>query len=302
MHYFVTGATGFIGHAVAAALSARGHDVRGLTRSAGKAALLERIEVTPVAGSLGEPSSWVDAAAACAVVVHCAADASATAFDLDRKAVDALLSAATDARLPRLFVYTSGVWIYGSTRGVVDESSPVNPLPKVAARAAIEDRVLSESTRSVRTLVIRPGCVFGGRGSLTAAWFSSATSEGAARIVGDGANRWAMVHLRDLANLYVAAVESSLGGEVINAVGRSRFTVRECAEAASRAAGAGGKVVVTPLDEARAALGTFADCLAVDQHVDASKAERLLGWSPRHPDFVDGVGRYHSAWRSAVAS
>jgi nucleoside-diphosphate-sugar epimerase len=135
---------------------------------------------------------------------------------------------------------------------------------------------------------------------LTAQWFDSAQKIGAARIVGEGNQRWAMIHLDDLADVYVRAAESTLAGEVLNASDRSRFTVMECARADSSAAGAGCKVESTSIAEASKAFGPMAECLALDQHVDSSKAARLLGWQPRHSGFVDGVGRYFRAWKNAT--
>jgi nucleoside-diphosphate-sugar epimerase len=108
-----------------------------------------------------------------------------------------------------------------------------------------------------------------------------------------------MVHLADLSDAYVRAVESGLGGEALNVVDRSRSTVRECAEAASRAAGAGGKVETQSVADASRSIGPVADCLVLDQHVDGSKCARRLGWQPAHGGFVDGVERYHRAWRAA---
>jgi nucleoside-diphosphate-sugar epimerase len=45
----------------------------------------------------------------------------------------------------------------------------------------------------------------------------------------------------------------------------------------------------------------MAACLAMTQHVDSSKAVRLLGWQPRHGGFVDGVERYYLGWKNAGA-
>src|SRR5262249_12524968 len=124
----------------------------------------------------------------------------------------------------------------------------------------------------------------------------SASKSGAARIAGDGANRWTYVHVEDLAELYRLALEASVAGEVFNATDRSRFTVLECARAASRAAGARGKVEAVPLPRASEEFGAIAECLAFDQHVDSSAAARRLGWTPRHAGFVDEVERCHRAW------
>ena len=57
-----------------------------------------------------------------------------------------------------------------------------------------------------------------------------------------------------------------------------------------------------PLDlrlyEAAQRLGPLAEPLGFSQHVDSSKAARLLGWRPRHAGFVDEVDRLYLAWRA----
>ncbi len=300
MKIFVTGASGYIGSSVCAALARAGHEVHGLVRSAEKGKALARSEVQPVVGTMQEPESYRAVARQCHVLVHAAAEYSAQYMPLDRQTLEALLASASASGQPRLLVYTSGVWVYGSTEGLADEGTVLNAPAFVAQRVHHEELVLKASSGPVRSIVIRPGCVYGGRGGMTGSWFESATTEGAARIVGDGRFRWSMVHVEDLADLYLRACESGLGGEVFNATDRSRFTVLECARAASLAAGAGGKVATMAASDAGAALGApFVECLLLDQHVDSSKAVRLLGWQPRHGGFADGASRYFQAWKAA---
>lgn len=302
MKVFITGASGFIGSAVAGAFARAGHDVCGLVRTAAKARSLATREIEPIVGSMDDPRTFADRAGACEVLVHCAAEYTERFMELDKKTVEVLLGGAARTHRPRLFIYTSGVWVYGDTGdGRADESSETNPPRLVTARAETERMVLGASQAALRTLVIRPGCVYGESGSLTAIWFDTARKNGATRVVGEGANRWAMIHVHDLADLYLRAVESSCGGEVFNATDRSRSTVLECARAASRAAGAGGKVENVSVAEAAKSLGPFAECLALSQHVDSSKAVRLLGWQPRHGGFADGAARYFAAWKGSTA-
>jgi nucleoside-diphosphate-sugar epimerase len=277
--------------------------VHGLVRSKEKAARVAAHEILPVVGDLAEPSSWAATARASTVLINCAVEYSEHQWTLHKKTVETLLECATGPRRPRKVIATSGVWVYGDTKeGMVDESSALAPPEAVGPRPAVDDTIVKASGGHLKTILIRPGCVYGGAGSLTASWFESAAKGGAARIVGDGTNRWAMVHVHDLADFYVRAAESPHGGEVFNATDRSRFTVLECARAASAAAGAGGKVETIPVAEARKRMGLVADCLVLDQNVDSSKAARLLGWQPRHGGFVDGVARYHASWRAANAS
>jgi len=297
MRIFVTGATGYIGEAVAVAFARRGHSVAGLVRSKDKARALHRAEVRMVLGDLQHPDGWRAAAAEADVLVHCAADYAAYR-ELDRAAVDTLLAAADDSR-GRAVIYTSGVWLYGNTGGrAVDETRALEKGFVAPWRLEHEKLVLAAATASRRCLVLRPGCVYGGRGGLTAMWFQSAAEKKSAVIAGDGRNRWAMVHVEDLAELYALAGESSLSGELVNGVDRSRETVLEMAQAASRAAGAGGKVQALSPDEARRAFGGLAEGLLLDQEVDGAKAQRLLGWEPRFTGFSEAADRFHLAWHA----
>src|SRR2546430_15181236 len=65
MRVFVTGATGYVGFAVATALRRAGHDVYGLTRAAAKVPQLARQEIRAVIGDIGDPKSYADTVEAC---------------------------------------------------------------------------------------------------------------------------------------------------------------------------------------------------------------------------------------------
>lgn len=296
MKIFVTGATGHIGFRVATAFRRRGHSVLGLTRSDAGAARLARHEIHAVHGSLQDAGTW-KGAESCSALVHAAVDYTTDTFGLDRAAVGSLLSLAGRGAGPKTVVYTSGVWVYGATGDtLVDETSPLAPLPMSLARVETEKAVLT--TPGVRGLVMRPGCVYGYGGSMTAPWFAGAEA-GKLEVVGDGSNRWATVHADDCADAYVRAVESGLAGEVFNVTDRSRAPLRRLVVAAAKAVGFTGEIRWIPVEEAKKTMGDFASALAFDQHVDSRKAVARLGWQPTHGGFEDEAAAYYVSWKAA---
>ena len=120
----VTGATGFVGSAVARALAARGHPLRLLFRRTSDRRLIEGLG-EQVLGDLLDPASLAEAVRGCRHVVHVAADYRLWVPDpgpMMRANVDgtaALLRAARDAGVERV-VYTSSV----AALGLVGDGTP----------------------------------------------------------------------------------------------------------------------------------------------------------------------------------
>jgi nucleoside-diphosphate-sugar epimerase len=122
-------------------------------------------------------------------------------------------------------------------------------------------------------------------------------------MVGNGENRWPFVHVDDLADLYLLALEKAPAGTLLLAVGVTSVSIRDIATAASRGAGADGRVLAWPLDEARKALGEYADALALDQQASGERARKTLGWRPHRPGPLEDLerGSYVSLARRAVS-
>ena len=303
MRIFVTGATGYIGNAVSTALARAGHHVWGLTRSSDKTNLLARQEITPVVGTMTDPNPYRQILRESQVIIHCAAEYNQNFLGIDRQAAEEILNTIRNTQAPHLFLYTSGVWVYGNTgSGAVDEASPLNPPSSLSPRVETERFVLAQQSSTLCASVIRPGCVYGRRGGLTGFWFESAVNKGAVSIVGEGANRWAMIHVDDLAHLYSRVVESYAGGEVFNAVNRDRHTVVENAMAVGAAVGTRSQINHLSQDQAAEIFGPMTQGLLLNQYADASKAERLLNWRAKQPAFADNAPLYFAAWKASRES
>jgi nucleoside-diphosphate-sugar epimerase len=287
MQVFLTGATGYIGTAVADRLRAAGHKLSALARSDTASDRLTAAGIRPVRGDFADPKSVGSAARSADGVISLA-----TTYNpaVDGPAIDAILEALAGSDKP--FIYTSGIWSHGDTGGaVVDETTPPKPAALVQWRQAVEDRVLEGAKRGIRTVVIRPAIVYGRAGGIPAGFVDSARKEGAARFVGTGENRWPFVHVDDLADLYLLALERAPAGSLLLGVSGPSHPVRDVAAAASRGAGAGGRTTAWPLEEARKTLGAYADALVLDQQASGRRAKETLGWQPRRPDVLEDVER-----------
>ena len=300
MKVFVTGGTGYIGSAVSLRLKKAGHDVQALVRNKEKASALQAAGVKLVQGDLGNPAGYSAAAYGAQAIVHCASDSGPQSVELDRKSIQNAREL-LHGRVGATFIYTSGIWVLGDTAGaVVDESRPTDPAKIVAWRPAHEQLALELAKEGIRAVVVRPGIVYGGaRGGIPSSFFGTALKQGTSQMVGEGANHWPLVHVDDLAELYVRLVERAPAGSIFHATDASTRTVREIAEAASRAAGKDGKAIALPLDKARSTMGPFADALALDQKVSSEKARSELDWRPRHEDFVAEAAQLFAEWKAA---
>jgi dihydroflavonol-4-reductase len=121
----VTGATGFVGSAVARRLLRGGHSVRVLARAGSDRRNLQGLDVEVVEGDLTKPASLLPACDGCDALFHVAADYRLWAPDpteLYRANVDgtrAILEAAKRVGVPRI-VYTSSV----ATLGIPKDGTP----------------------------------------------------------------------------------------------------------------------------------------------------------------------------------
>jgi dihydroflavonol-4-reductase len=136
----ITGATGFIGAAVARNLAAKGHRLRLMVRAGSDRRNLAGIQAEPVIADLSDPASLPAAIAGCRYLFHVAADYRlwvpnpATMRRINIDGTIALLKAAKAAGVERS-VYTSSVAALGLTPDgtPATESTPVSQAHLIGA-------------------------------------------------------------------------------------------------------------------------------------------------------------------------
>ncbi len=280
MNIFITGASGYIGGAVAAALRNANHDVAALVRPEADTKHLRDLGVTLIGGELESLPSLRDQLAGYDAFIH-TAQARPNTVVADRAAID------TFAALPGHFLFTSGVWVVGNDLSADESTAVDHPLPIVGWRVPHEELVLAAGGA-----VLRPGCVYGGRQSLCADWFAAAEQKRATTLVGDGRNHWAMVDLHELADLYVRSIEQKATG-VLHGIDDTHATLEECVHAV----GPDVAIELVPLEIARATMGPFADALAVDQRILSNQTRERTGWNPQRT-FTTSVAEQWQEWRA----
>jgi len=219
MNVFITGAGGYIGGSVAAALIKRGHQVRGLTRSADGAEQLKSYGIDPVIGELDDSRLLKQEASIADMVIN-------TANADHRVAVEALISGLNQSG--KRLIHTSGSSIVGDdARGdlcsevISSEETSLAIDPRKQARREIDLMVMDAAKQNVHSTVIIPGLIYGyGKGvnkhSIQVPFLvKNALEVGSVQIVGKGLNTWSNIHIDDLVDLYLAVSEQAPAGSFI---------------------------------------------------------------------------------------
>jgi dihydroflavonol-4-reductase len=221
MKVLVTGGSGQIGSAVAAALVERGHTVRCLLRPTSDSSLLDGRTVEVVLGDVTSPASLTSAVRGVQAVVHTAGVVSydrrqrSTLYRVNVLGTKYLLEAARRAGVAR-FVHTSSIGTLGHVPdGVVaDESAEYNwqelDIPYFDTKREAERLVLEE--RRMHCIALNPGIVFGpGDVNGNAVRLLRQTASGRLPGVPPGAATFA--GLAEVARAHVAAIERGRAGE-----------------------------------------------------------------------------------------
>ena len=141
---FLTGATGYIGSAVLDAMIKGGHRVTALARDPEKAERLQAAGATTIIGETRPTETYVDAVKAADAVVHTALESSPRGIAKEKQALDTMLGALDEASQadgkPRIFIYTSGVWVLGRSVKAAEEDAPLDPPEYVEWRPSHEER------------------------------------------------------------------------------------------------------------------------------------------------------------------
>ncbi len=287
MRVFVTGATGFVGFAVAQELIGTGHQVLGLARSEEGAKSLAAIGAEAHRGDLEDLESVRSGAAAADGVIHCAFNHDFSKFaancEQDRRAIEVL--GATLSNSGRPLVVTSGIGALAPGRLATEEDAPM-PTSASYPRAS-EQTALLVGGGGVRTCVVRlPQVHDPVKQGFVSFLIAVAREKGVSAYVGDGRNRWSAGHRVDTARLYRLALEKAPSGKVerYHAVGEEGVQVKEIAEAIGR--GLKIPVISVAPEQATQHFGFLGGFAGLDMPASSALTQERLGWHPTGPSLL----------------
>jgi nucleoside-diphosphate-sugar epimerase len=178
---------------------------------------------------------------------------------------------------------------------IYTENMPLSPLPERLLRVAVETLILDAAGRGVRSVVIRPSLIYGrGPGfnphSHQLPRLVQLASERARPAhVGRGLNIWSNVHIDDVADLYVRAINDAPPGSVFFAE-NGEASWKDMAIAVGKTLGIPGETEALSLEESLSILGIGAvTSFGSNSRVSAEKARRMLGWSPTGPSIWEDL-------------
>jgi UDP-glucose 4-epimerase len=309
--YLVTGAAGFIGRSIAAALVARRETVRGIdnliTGKRSNLVGLEKMEF--IEGDLTDPSACAKACAGVEIVFHEAALASvprsvADPVSTNANCVNATLNLLVAARAAgvRRVVYAGSSSAYGDTPTLPKQEAMLpNPISPYAVAKLAGEHYMRVFARvyGLETVVLRYFNVFGPfqdptshYSGVLAIFCRKMLAGEQPTIYGDGEQSRDFTYIDNVvhANLLAAAAPAEkVSGKMMNAATGARITLNQTFEILCGLTGYSGKPAYV---DGRA--GDIRDSLA-----DIGLAGELLGYQPI-VDFREGLRRTVEWYRSSI--
>lgn len=236
---FITGATGFVGAALAEQLAEAGWELVTLVRAGSDTARLSELGATLVNGDLKDGSTYATALAGCQVVFHCAAltgvgHSVKSFYEVNLEGTRHLLDAAITAGVEK-FVFVSSIVVYELDRSirVYDETQPLLSSsidPYGCAKAAAENLCMAAHNRgAISARIVRPAFIYGpgDRPGGFLPEMAAMIKHGKFRLIDGGHNPIALIYISDLVEILCRCAESDQAhGQTYNVSSADKITWR----------------------------------------------------------------------------
>jgi nucleoside-diphosphate-sugar epimerase len=285
---FLTGITGYIGGTIAVKLKERNYNIIGLVRKAEDVKAINELEFECVQGSLHDFAILKNAIEKCEAVIH---TADSDSMEVADNFIEILKNSG------KTFIYTSGSniianWEHPETAEFVyTEDFPLETKTPNGHRIEINNKILRAAIQNIRTIVIVPSMVYGDglllkkESAQLPLLIKTAKAKNAGVFVGNEQRGWSNMHVEDLVELYISALENAKAGSYLfSENGFSSFY--NLAKTIHHSLGFKGAPLLLKNDEAIEIWGKMMATVALgsDCRMSADKARTILNWKPTQPD------------------
>lgn len=289
MRVLITGATGFVGSHLVAALAGRGAEIRALVRRTSRTTQLEHLGVERIEGGLDDVAALQRAVEGVDVVFHLAALTAArneaeyerTNLGGTQRLLDAIAAA---AERPRRLVYLSSLAAVGPCRNgrPVGRDDICEPLTAYGRTKLAGERACLAAGELIDTVVLRPPAVYGPRDREMLRFFRLA-ARGLLPIPTGPDRSVQLVHVTDLAEAALHAAVAPAARGIYHVAEPRAYLWEEVAELFGQALGRRVRIVKVPavLVTAAATMSELgAGVLGRSTVFNREKARELLapGW------------------------
>jgi len=301
----VVGAAGYIGEGVAKAFRRAGYFVYGVIGKRhfdNKKEYFFGLEITPIQGDLSDPAGFAEQIQESAIIIDAVynKEASPVFFEYVKK----VRGHAKETYKP-LYILTSGIMIYYPgqfEKSLLPKDETFEPHPtdavEMVPKKKFEDLVLS--TKELRTVVVRPGFVYGGHGGVIWPRFFDVDPKAEKLVLtGSPDKRWSWVHVDDLGDAYVKVAQagSVVDYHIFNLAAQDNPTYEELKIASAHAAGWTGtrdQIVYQEVPGHEDRLKNWETNVIINPR----KATDVLGWQPAHIGVLNEIKTYYNSWKA----
>lgn len=301
MNIVITGATGFLGSAVARALVARGDRVSAVARETSDPWRLAGTAVTWHIADITDPAGLRELFGLADAVVHAAGRLGqfgvpqSDYFAIHEQGTRTVCEALAALPAPPRLLYISSPGVLGPVAGppATEEQSPAPSNAYERSKAAGELVVTSFAEQGLPAIIVRPEFVYGPRDTHVLGLFR-AIQQGRFFYIGDGENCCHPTYVHDAVTGIVAALDHGRVAETYHIAGPRPLSFREMGSTFAEALGVPAPRYAVPVPLARAVatvlegagrLSGMAPPLSRDG-VSFFSENRAFSWAKAHRDLA----------------
>lgn len=299
----VTGATGFLGGALARRLAQDGAKVRAVVRNPDRARYIQdQPNIELIDGDITDAAKMREVTKGCEYVFHSAAALGGSLKSQRKVNVEGTRNVITAAEADvKRFIHISTISVYGykNTADVTEETPPSPGYEGYGVSKWEAEQVVHEigSVRNLEYVIIRPGMIYGPRSGMWTGQMFKLARRRPTIFIGSGSGSSYPIHVDDVVDLTVlAATHPAAANETFNCTPDPSPTWRAFLGAYSHLSGHGRWFSIPPfllrpiawllskIMPLDSRLRDLPDLLPFSQRYISykmNKAQSLLGWQPR---------------------